>query len=52
VTLGRLADDGQRAILPADKLPENEKMKDWWVIVDNLQRVRLNEAVQPQKPAK
>jgi RND family efflux transporter MFP subunit len=51
VTLGRLADDGQRAILPADKLPEGEKMENWWVIVDNLQRVRINYPVQPQKPA-
>jgi RND family efflux transporter MFP subunit len=50
VTLGRLADDGQRAILPADKLPEGEKMKNWWVIVDNLQRVRINYPVDPQKP--
>jgi hypothetical protein len=49
VTLGRLADDGQRAILPADKLPEGEKMENWWVIVDNLQRVRINYPVDPQK---
>jgi RND family efflux transporter MFP subunit len=52
VTLGRLADDGRRAILPADKLPEGEKMENWWVIVDNLQRVRINYPVDPQKPEK
>jgi len=50
VTLGRLTDDGRRAILPADKLAEGEKMENWWVIVDNLQRVRINYPVDPQKP--
>jgi multidrug efflux system membrane fusion protein len=50
VTLGRLTDDGQRAILPADKPAESEKMENWWVIVDNLQRVRINYLVDPQKP--
>ena len=52
VTLGRLADDSHRAILPADKVPEGEKMENWWVIVDNLQRVRINYPVDPQKPEK
>jgi RND family efflux transporter MFP subunit len=51
VTLGMLTDDGYRAIQPADKLAEGEKPADWWVIVDNLQRVRLNYPVDPQKPA-
>jgi multidrug efflux system membrane fusion protein len=51
VTLGVLTDDGMRAIEPADKLPEGEKAEDWWVIVDNLQRVRLNDPVDPQKPS-
>jgi RND family efflux transporter MFP subunit len=50
VTLGVLTDDGLRAIQPADKLAEGEKAEDWWVIVDNLQRARLNEPVDPLKP--
>jgi RND family efflux transporter MFP subunit len=49
VTLGTLSDDGLRAIQPDDKA-EQEKAKDWWVIVDNLQRARLNEPVNPEKP--
>jgi RND family efflux transporter MFP subunit len=52
VKLGRLTDDAMRAIFPADKLPEGEKMENWWVIVDNLQRVRINYPVDPQKPEK
>jgi RND family efflux transporter MFP subunit len=51
VTLGTLTDDGMRAIQPADKLAEGEKPENWWVIVDNLQRARLNDPVDPQKPA-
>jgi RND family efflux transporter MFP subunit len=50
VTLGMLTDDGMRAVQPADKLPDGERPEDWWVIVDNLQRVRLNDPVDPQKP--
>ena len=49
VTLGVLTDDGMRAVRPADKLPEGEKPEDWWVIVDNLQRVRLNYPIDPQR---
>src|SRR5262249_55964293 len=49
VKLGRLTDDSQRAILPADKLAEGEKMENWRVILDNLQRVRINYPVDPQK---
>jgi RND family efflux transporter MFP subunit len=49
VTLGTLTDDGLRVIKPEDKA-EQEKAKDWWVIVDNLQRARLNEPVNPEKP--
>ena len=49
VTLGVLTDDGMRAIQPADKLAEGEKPEDWWVIVDNLQRVRLNYPIDPQR---
>lgn len=51
VEQGILTDDGMRAITPVDKLPEGETPADWWVIVDNLQRVRLNYPVDPQKPA-
>jgi len=51
VTLGVLTDEGMRAIQPADTLAEGEGAKDWWVIVDNLQRVRLNYPLDPQKPA-
>jgi RND family efflux transporter MFP subunit len=50
VTLGTLTDDALRVIQPADTLAEGEEPKDWWVIVDNLQRVRLNYPVDPQKP--
>jgi RND family efflux transporter MFP subunit len=50
VTLGALTDDGMRAIQPADKLPEGEKLENWWVLVDNLQRARLNYPIDPQKP--
>jgi RND family efflux transporter MFP subunit len=49
VALGVLTDDGLRAVQPADKLPEGEKPEDWWVIVDNLQRVRLNYPIDPQR---
>jgi RND family efflux transporter MFP subunit len=51
VTLGTLTDDGLlRAVEPADKLAEGEKPQDWWVLVDNLQRARLNYPIDPQKP--
>ena len=49
VALGVLTDDGLRAVQPADKLAEGEKPEDWWVIVDNLQRVRLNYPIDPQR---
>lgn len=48
ITLGKLEADGMRAIQPADKLAEGEKPEAWWVIVDNLQRARLNYPVDPQ----
>jgi multidrug efflux system membrane fusion protein len=54
VTPGALIDDPQgalRAIEPADQLAEGEKLADWWVIIDNIQRVRINYPVEPQKPA-
>jgi RND family efflux transporter MFP subunit len=50
VTLGALTDDGLRAIKPADQLAAGEKPEDWWVLVDNLQRARINYPVDPQKP--
>jgi RND family efflux transporter MFP subunit len=50
VTLGALTDDSMRVIKPADKLENGERVEDWWVIVDNLQRARLNYPADPQKP--
>jgi RND family efflux transporter MFP subunit len=50
VTLGMLTDKGMRVVEPADKLEEGEKPEDWWVIVDNLQRARLNYPIDPVKP--
>lgn len=54
VTLGKLTDDGLRAIQPADTLEESEQADAWWVLVDNLQRARINYPIDPQKtePAK
>ena len=51
VTLGKLTDDGMRQIQPTDKLAEGENVQDWNVIVDNLQRARLNYPIEPQRPA-
>lgn len=42
VSLGAVTDDGMRAIVPADKLADGESAAGWQVIVDNLQRARLN----------
>ncbi len=50
VTLGILTDEATRAVQPSDKLADGEKPEDWWVIVDNLQRARLNYPIDPQKP--
>jgi RND family efflux transporter MFP subunit len=50
VTPGILTDDGLRAIQPEDKLAEDEKPADWVVVVDNLQRARVNYPIDPQKP--
>jgi RND family efflux transporter MFP subunit len=49
LTLGTLTDDGMRAIQPARQLENNEQPGDWWVIVDNLQRARVNYPVEPQR---
>jgi RND family efflux transporter MFP subunit len=46
VVLGTLTDTGMRAIQPADKLEEGEDLAKWQVIVDNLQRARLNYPVE------
>lgn len=46
VLLGPITDDGMRVITPADKLTEGETVANWQVIVDNLQRARLNYPVE------
>jgi len=51
VTLGAITDDGMRAIVPAEKLAEGENTAQWRVIVDNLQRARLNYPVEAEMPA-
>jgi multidrug efflux system membrane fusion protein len=51
VILGAITDEGMRAIRPADTLAEDENIADWEVIVDNLQRARLNYPVDAQKSA-
>jgi multidrug efflux system membrane fusion protein len=50
ITLGALTDDGMRAIVPAEKLVEGESPAQWQVIVDNLQRARLNYPVEAEMP--
>jgi RND family efflux transporter MFP subunit len=52
VTLGTITDDGMRAIVPADKLAADENVVQWQVIVDNLQRARLNYPVDATMPPK
>ena len=51
VTLGPITDDGMRTIQPDTKLAEGEKIIDWKVIVDNLQRARLNYPVVAEMPS-
>jgi RND family efflux transporter MFP subunit len=48
VSLGAITDDGMRAIVPADTLADDENIAQWQVIVDNLQRARLNYPVDAQ----
>lgn len=48
VILGAITDEGLRAIRSADNLAEGENIADWDVIVDNLQRARLNYPVDAQ----
>lgn len=50
VALGAITDEGLRAIQPADKLADGENVADWQVIVDNLQRARLNYPVEAEMP--
>jgi RND family efflux transporter MFP subunit len=50
VTLGAITDDGMRAITPAEKA-EGDDVSKWEVIVDNLQRVRVNYPVEAALPA-
>ncbi len=51
VTLGALTDDARRAVQPADPPAKGENPADWWVITDNLQRMRINYPVERLKPA-
>ncbi len=51
VVLGAITDEGMRAIRPADKLAEGDNIADWDVIVDNLQRARLNYPVEADTSA-
>ncbi|HEY2761689.1 MAG TPA: efflux RND transporter periplasmic adaptor subunit, partial [Pirellulales bacterium] len=46
VILGALTDDGMREIRAADKSAEGDDPAQWQVIVDNLQRARLNYPVE------
>jgi multidrug efflux system membrane fusion protein len=48
VTLGAITDDGMRAIMPVEKLVDSETIAQWHVIVDNLQRARLNYPVETE----
>lgn len=50
VSLGAVTDDGLRAIRSADTLATGEDSAKWQVIVDNLQRARLNYPVEIVAP--
>lgn len=50
VALGAVTDDGLRVIRPADTLATGEEPAKWQVIVDNLQRARLNYPVEIVAP--
>jgi RND family efflux transporter MFP subunit len=52
VILGALTDEGMRVIKPAEKLEDGEDIAKWQVIVDNLQRARLNYPVEVVAPDK
>lgn len=51
VVLGRLTDDGMRAIKPETAGASAATPENWLVLVDNLQRARPNYPIEPQKPA-
>jgi RND family efflux transporter MFP subunit len=51
VVLGTLTDEGMRAITPDEKLAEGETVPQWLVIIDNLQRARLNYPVEAETKA-
>lgn len=51
VTLGAVTDDGMRVIVPADKVAAGDDIAKWEVIVDNLQRARLNYPVDVSTPS-
>ena len=48
VKLGAATDDGMRAISALEKLSNGEDIVQWQVIVDNLQRARLNYPVKAE----
>jgi RND family efflux transporter MFP subunit len=50
VVLGAITDEGMRVIQPTDKQLEGEDPAQWQVIVDNLQRARLNYPVEVVSP--
>lgn len=52
VILGTITDEGLRAIQPTEKLEDGEEIAKWQVIVDNLQRARLNYPVEIVTPDK
>ncbi len=51
VTLGMLTDDGMRVIEADGTAASGDTPAKWTVLVDNLQRARLNYPIDPQKPA-
>ena len=51
VTLGMLTDDGMRRIIPEASGDAADSPAAWRVLVDNLQRARLNYPIDPQQPA-
>lgn len=51
VALGMLTDDGMRRIIPEASGEAADSPANWRVLVDNLQRARLNYPIEPQQPA-
>jgi RND family efflux transporter MFP subunit len=50
VVLGKLTDDGKRAIL-AESPSSDDPPEHWRVLIDNLQRARINYPIDPQQRA-